>query len=78
MGNQYTENFGVIPYINIWEMLCPQYFYSTFTTNDKWQVVTGYYWREKKSNFRGKFKWELIITYQLWFIVKVLCFFRRS
>ena len=36
MGNQYTENFGVIPYINIWEMLCPQYFYSTFTTNDKW------------------------------------------
>ena len=30
------------------EMICPQYFHNIFTTNHKWQVVTGcYYWGKK-------------------------------
>ena len=30
------------------EVLCPQYFYNIFTTNPKWQVVTGCYYFGKK------------------------------
>ena len=31
-----------------WEMICLQQFYNIFTTNPKWQVVTGYYCWVKK------------------------------
>ena len=32
------------------EMLCPQHFHNTFTTNLKWQFVTGCYWWDKNVN----------------------------
>ena len=50
------------------EMRCLQYFHSTFTTNFKWQVVTGYYWLlllEQKSNLSLRFKFKPIITNHL-------------
>ena len=42
----------------------PTTFYHIFTTNYKWQVVTGCYWWEK-SDFSGRFKFEPITTYNL-------------
>ena len=36
------------------EILCPQYFYNIFTTNYRWQVVTGYYcWGKKVMSVIG-------------------------
>ena len=29
-------------------MICPQHFHNIFTTNPKWQIVTGYYFWGKK------------------------------
>ena len=43
-----TLNRGKALYINEREMICLQQFYNIFTTNPKWQVVTGCYcWVEK-------------------------------
>ena len=43
-----TLNRGKVLYINEREMICLQQFYNIFTTNPKWQVVTGCYcWVEK-------------------------------
>ena len=41
------------------------YVYNIFTTNFKWQVVTGYYCWVKKGNLSAKFKFEPIITNHL-------------
>ena len=51
------------------EMICAHNFYTIFTTNFKWQVVII---RLKKSNLSVKFKFELIITNHMWFVVKML------
>ena len=51
--------------------------HNIFTINFKWQVVTCLVvTREQKSNLSNRFKLELIITYQLEFVTKVLwkCF----
>ena len=45
------------------EMICSQYFHNMFTTNPKWQVVTGCYWLlllGQKSNLSVKFKFKPI------------------
>ena len=49
----------------ILKILCLQYFYNTFTTNFKWQVIIGCYWWGKKGNFSSRFKLELITTIYL-------------
>ena len=49
-------------------MQCSQYFCNIFIRNPKLQVVTS----KKKNDFNGKFKLELVKTYQLGFVVKVL------
>ena len=48
------------------------YVYNIFTTNFKWQVVITCYYCGKKSNLNGKFKFELITTNYLWFVIKIL------
>ena len=50
-------------------MICAYNFYNIFTTNFKWLVVII---RLKKSNLSVKFKFELIITNHMWFVVKML------
>ena len=50
------------------EMICTHNFYNIFTTNFKWQVVIF----GLKSNLNIKFKFELIITNHLRFVVKML------
>ena len=51
------------------EMVSAHNFYNIFTTNFKWQVVIV---RLKKNNLSVKFKFELIITNHMWFVVKML------
>ena len=47
--NQKRENAIVrINIIKNKEMICLQQFYNIFTTNPKWQFVTGYYYWVKK------------------------------
>ena len=49
-------------------MQCLQYVCNIFVTNPKLQVVTS----KQKNNFNDKFKLELVKSYQLGFIVKLL------
>ena len=50
------------------EKICAHNFYNTFITSFKWQIVIV----GLKSNLSVKFKFELIITSHLWFVVKML------
>ena len=49
-------------------MISAHNFYNIFTTNFKWQVIIV----GLKNNLNVKFKFELIITNHMWFIVKIL------
>ena len=46
------------------------YVHNIFTTNLKWQIITGCY-KWEKSNFNNEFKLKLVITYHLRFVRKM-------
>ena len=63
------------------KIICSQYFHNIFTINHRWQIVISCYYSDKKIILvldlfiflkRVKFKFEIITTNHLLFIIKIL------